>query len=886
VLIDLGNGLRVDPQKALRDLDRADYEDSLYSFLRKAWRHIDASGWADGWPIEAVAEHLQAVVDGDIRRLIVNIPPRMGKQVADDTPVLTLDGWKTHGELRVGDLVFHPSGKPTKVLAVSEKTPSNVRVEFFDGSVIYCHENHEWTLYNRPARRWETVEARRFLESRMGRWGKTKGAIKNVLCQGRASHQLPTIRALQFPNRELPLHPYVLGAWLGDGSTGKPCVTHAPSDTCVVDKIAALGFKKTAVWQHKDTGVLTTNFGGDTGFRKKLSELGVLNDKHIPKEYLQASIEQRLELLAGLIDTDGHVDKNSRCYFSNSNYALISGTAELVRSFGWHATISEIPPRLSSSGIQGKSACWLLGFQSTDGLAIPTALHRKRIKRWVTPRRRGLKSVTHDPRGKVGHCIQVDAPDGLYLVGKNLIPTHNSSICSVALPAWTWAQPYSGPTSGPGVAFLHASYAQQLSLRDSVKCRRLIESPWYQSLWGERFKLNTDQNTKSRFGNDKGGERLITSIGGAVTGEGGSVIVVDDPNAANEAFSEATIHATIEWWDGTMSTRLNDPKTGAYIIIQQRLAEDDLTGHILSKDVGDWTHLCLPMRYEPERSFMTPIGWSDPRTTPGELLWPSRFGEDEVKLLERQLGPFATAGQLQQRPEPAGGGIIKRDWWQLWEKDSFPPMDFVLASLDTAYTTKQENDFSALTVWGVFYGDPKAEITRVLGPDGRPTNDRTYQEGAPQLVLMSAWQERLELHELVEKVAATCKRCKVDRLIVEDKAAGHSVAQEIRRIYGAEEFAVQLVNPGAQDKVARLYSVQHLWAEGIIYAPERAWSETVITQVGQFPRGKHDDLVDTCSMALRHLRDIGLLTRAPERLQEIEDSKLLTGRPPAPLYPA
>ena len=123
-----------------------------------------------------------------------------------------------------------------------------------------------------------------------------------------------------------------------------------------------------------------------------------------------------------------------------------------------------------------------------------------------------------------------------------------SSITSVALPAWTWAQHFVSPTSGPGVQFLHASYANQLSLRDSVKCRRLIESAWYQSFWGDRFKLNSDQNTKSRFSNDKGGERLITSIGAAVTGEGGSIIVVDDPNAANEAFSEASIQATIDWW--------------------------------------------------------------------------------------------------------------------------------------------------------------------------------------------------------------------------------------------------------------------------------------------------------------------------------------------------
>ena len=461
-----------------------------------------------------------------------------------------------------------------------------------------------------------------------------------------------------------------------------------------------------------------------------------------------------------------------------------------------------------------------------------------------------------------------------------------STITSVAFPAWTWAQSDRSATSGPGVQFLMASYANQLVLRDSVKCRRLIESPWYQKMWGERFKLNSDQNTKSRFSNDQGGERLITSTGAAVTGEGGSIIIIDDPNSASEAFSEATIQSTIDWWDGAMSTRLNDPKTGAYVIIQQRLAEDDLTGHILSKDVGDWTHLCLPMKYEADRAFLTKIGWSDPRTDENELLWPERFGPDEVSLLEKQLGPFSSAGQLQQRPEPAGGGVIKREWWKLWEESVFPPMDYIIASLDTAYTTKTMNDASALTVWGVFSNDPIANASRYLDSDGRPRYiDRSYNEGAPKVMLMHAWQARLELHELVEKVAKTSKALKIDKLIIENKAAGISVAQEIRRLYGNENFAVQLHDPKSQDKLSRLYSVQHLFAEGMIYAPDKAWAEMVIAQVGQFPKGKHDDLVDTVSMAMRHMRELNLLTRSNERLAEIDSMKAPVGKQSVPLYP-
>lgn len=465
--------------------------------------------------------------------------------------------------------------------------------------------------------------------------------------------------------------------------------------------------------------------------------------------------------------------------------------------------------------------------------------------------------------------------------------TSKSSMCSVAFPAWVWAQRYDSPTSGPGVQFLTASYGYALALRDSMKCRRLIDSAWYQNLWGNRFKLTSDQNTKGRYDNDKRGTRLATSVDGANTGEGGSIIIVDDANSAQEAFSEATVQNTIDWWDGVMSTRSNDPKTGAFIVIQQRLAEDDLTGHILSKDAGDWVHLCLPMKYETDRSFVTSIGWKDPRTEEGELLWPERFGEAEVDRLEKQLGPFSFAGQMQQRPEPKGGGVIKREWWKLWEEDAFPPMDFIIASLDTAYTTKTENDYSALTVWGVFSGDTKAQAGRIIGADGRPQYvDRGFNEGAPKVMLMAAWQDRLELHDLVKKVAETAKKLKIDKLIVENKAAGISVAQEIRRLYNNENFAVQLFDPKNQDKLSRLYSVQHLFAEGMIYAPDRAWAEMVITQVGQYPKGKHDDLVDTVSQALRHLRDLGLLVRSQERIAEIEQMKQFTGRGHAPLYPA
>ena len=449
--------------------------------------------------------------------------------------------------------------------------------------------------------------------------------------------------------------------------------------------------------------------------------------------------------------------------------------------------------------------------------------------------------------------------------------TSKSSMVSVSFPAWVWAQAKKGPLCGPHVQFLFASYAQSLSVRDSIKTRRLIESPWYQKYWSHRFNITSDQNTKVRFDNSQGGYRLATSVDGSLTGEGGSIIIVDDPHNATEVESDLVRQGTLDWWDQSMSTRLNDPKTGAYIVIMQRLHENDLTGHILSKDIGNWTHLCLPMRFEDDRRCVT--RWFIDVREQGELLIPERFGEAEVTELEGRLGPFAAAGQLQQRPEPKGGGIIKREWWVLWNetisgaegrtKAIFPDFEYIVSSLDTAYTTKQENDYSALTIWGVW----------------------TDRQGNRRIMLVYAWQDRLELSDLVTRVAGLCTKFKVDKLLIESKAAGISVAQEIRRLFSREDWGVQLIDPGRGDKVARAYAIQHLFSDGMIYAPDLEWADKLISQAVSFPKGAHDDLVDSMTQALTHLRTIGFAQKPVEIVAEKTDSMLYRTQKPNPLYP-
>ncbi len=221
--------------------------------------------------------------------------------------------------------------------------------------------------------------------------------------------------------------------------------------------------------------------------------------------------------------------------------------------------------------------------------------------------------------------------------------TLKSSIWAVAWPAWVW-----GPWNHPEHRWLYASYGMRPAERDSVACRRLIESPWYQQRWGTRFRLATDQNVKGHFDNDRGGRRYVTSVDAGTTSWGGGTVVIDDANQADE--NDTIRKGTNDWYDNTVTSRLDQPKTGCIVNIQQRVGEDDLSGWLEKK--GGWDVLRIPMEYEGDAK-STIIGWRDPRTTFGELLCPERIGPVELAKI-KTMGQYAYAAQYQQRPAPAG----------------------------------------------------------------------------------------------------------------------------------------------------------------------------------------------------------------------------------------
>jgi len=424
----------------------------------------------------------------------------------------------------------------------------------------------------------------------------------------------------------------------------------------------------------------------------------------------------------------------------------------------------------------------------------------------------------------------------------NIPPRHMKSISvAVALPAWTW-------TVFPQKRFLFASYAASLSVRDSVKCRRLIDSPWYKQYFGESFKLTGDQNQKQRFENDKTGHRIATSVDGALTGEGGDIIVIDDPHNVREAESSTVREGVLEWWDQAMQTRLNDPKTGAFVIIMQRVHENDLTGHIIANEMENWDHLCLPARYEIGHPSLTTssLNFTDPRTKEGELLWPERIDEKTLDNLEKSLGSYAAAGQLQQRPMPKGGGILKSEWWVPWEKTDLPEIEYVLQSWDTAFSTKEKSSYSARTTWGVF-----------------------RKNGQINAIVLDMWYDRVTYPELRKIAQESYEEYEPDAVLIEKKASGQSLLQDLRMA----GIPVIPYSPD-RDKEARAHASSALLEDGRIYFPfDKKWAKNLIDICAAFPAGDNDDIVDTCTQAWLRLRKGWFVTHSTDYEEDDEPVK-------------
>ena len=390
-----------------------------------------------------------------------------------------------------------------------------------------------------------------------------------------------------------------------------------------------------------------------------------------------------------------------------------------------------------------------------------------------------------------------------------------SLLTGVVWPAWEW-----GPRGLPQSRFLGTAHAQHLAVRDNMKCRRLIQSEWYQTLWPTQ--LTTDQNAKTKFENAKTGFREAMAFT-SMTGSRGDRVILDDPISADNANSEAELENARITFTETLPTRVNNDKS-AIVVIMQRLNERDTAGVIL--DMGlPYDHLCIPMRYEESNRKPTSIGWTDPRQKDGELMFPERFPEDQVAELERTLGSYGTAGQLQQRPAPRGGGMFKREWFEIIP--AAPANCQWVRGWDLAATDSSEAAWTA----GVLMGrTPEggfviADVCRIQGA--------------------SAAVERLLRN------TATQDGSGVRGSIPQDpgQAGKSQVIYLIRQLAGYPYRA----SPESGDKETRAQPLAAQAEVGNVKLVAGAWNREFLDEISTFPVGKWKDQVDAASRAFNEL---------------------------------
>ena len=413
----------------------------------------------------------------------------------------------------------------------------------------------------------------------------------------------------------------------------------------------------------------------------------------------------------------------------------------------------------------------------------------------------------------------------------NMPPRHTKSeFASYLLPAWFLGQ-------YPHKKVIQCSHTAELAVGFGRKVRNLVDTDAYHQIFPD-LSLSADSKAAGRWNTSKGGDYFAIGIGGAVTGKGADVLIIDDPHSEQEAalaeINPDIYDKTYEWYTSGPRQRLQPG--GAIVIVMTRWSKRDLTGQVLKaaaqRGGDEWEVIEFPA--------ILPSG---------NPLWPEFWSLKELAALKEELPNSKWQAQYQQAPTSDVSAIVKREWWQIWDHENPPPCDFILQSWDTAFEKTQRADYSACTTWGVFYQDD--------------------DNGLPQanIILLNAFRDRMEFPKLKRTAIEEYKEWDPDSIIIEKKASGAPLIYEMR----AMGIPVQEFTPSrGNDKISRLNAVSDLFASGRVWAPATHWAEEVIDEVASFPGGEHDDYVDSLSLALMRFRKGGYVTTELDAEDEIQ----------------
>jgi predicted phage terminase large subunit-like protein len=792
-------------------VDRERCQKSFMAYVKKMW-----PGFIHGRHHAVMAKKFEEIAEGKLKRLIINLGPRHAIMTSMKIP--TVAGIKTMADLKVGDYVFGPDGKPTLVLGKSEifKDRQLYKVTTDDGFSLVVDGEHLWTVsLHRGDRKFFDYTTEQLWERQNGAMFRASRKTKVIQRQNKSCDpakvrmpMLPSMAAVERPAADLLVDPYVLGVWLGDGSKHQAVITCSDDDARFVrPEIERRGYATTDQSTRYTFGILD--------LKGELRELGVLENKHIPEQYLNASIQQRRDMLKGLMDTDGCVSKAGQCFWMQSNKALIDQVRVLLASLGIKNSVSVSEAKI---GDKSYGDTWRISFYAHDVCHLPRKEERARVAKG-DKFGRYIKVEKLDQTGDT-QCIKVDREDGLFMAGEGHIITHNtkSEFGSYLLPSWFLGK-------YPEKKVIQASNTADLAVNFGRKVRNLVGSEEYAKIFPD-VALRQDSKSAGRWATNKNGEYFAIGVGGTMTGKGADLLIIDDPHSEQEAALAAgrpeVYDSVFEWYSSGPRQRLQPG--GAIVVIMTRWSKSDLTGKIL-KTAGElgkedqWEVIELPA--------IMPSG---------KPLWPEFWSYEELSALRNELPPGKWNAQYQQNPTAEEGAIVKREWWKIWEAERPPKCEFVIQSWDTAFTKGERNDYSACTTWGVFH----------MNEDENDVN----------IILLDSFQKRMEFPELKEKAHAHYMEWEPDAFIVEAKAAGAPLIFELRKMgIPVSEYTPSRGN----DKFVRINSVADLFQSGKVWAPDTRWARELIENMAAFPHASHDDDVDSAVQALIRFRQGGFL---------------------------
>jgi predicted phage terminase large subunit-like protein len=422
----------------------------------------------------------------------------------------------------------------------------------------------------------------------------------------------------------------------------------------------------------------------------------------------------------------------------------------------------------------------------------------------------------------------------------NMPPRHTKSeFASYLLPSWFLGM-------YPGKKIIQTSHTAELAVGFGRKVRNLVDSDAYKDIFPD-VALQSDSKAAGRWATNYGGDYFAIGVGGAVTGKGADLLIIDDPHSEQEAALSETnpeiYDKTYEWYTSGPRQRLQPG--GAIVVVMTRWSKKDLTGQVLKaaaqRSGEEWEVIDFPA--------IMPSG---------KPLWPQFWSLKELSALKEELPNGKWMAQYMQQPTSDVSAIIKREWWRIWPDDEAPFCEFVIQSWDTAFLKTERSDYSACTTWGVFYKPDSLGINRA------------------NIILLNAFKSRMEFPELKQRAMQEYKEWNPDTLVVEAKAAGSPLIFELR----AMGIPVQEFTPTkGNDKIARLNSVADIFASGMVWVPNTSWAEELVEEVASFPSGEHDDMVDSMSQALIRYRRGGFI-----RLESDEEDEPRQFRRKEPYY--